>query len=66
MQETIEYLDKNNFHAAFAVLLKYYDKLYKQATSKRESGSIIMMNSDTCNAQINASILLKKNHDRKL
>lgn len=66
MQETIEYLDKNNFHAAFAVLLKYYDKLYKQATSKRESGSIIMMNSDTCNAQINASILLKKNYDRKL
>ena len=32
-----EYLEKNDYHASFEILLKYYDKLYLKSLKTREN-----------------------------
>ena len=58
MQQVIDFLDNKQLKDAFAVLLRYYDKAYDEATSKRNPDSIIRIATDTVDPETNARLLL--------
>ncbi|HZG01105.1 MAG TPA: tRNA 2-selenouridine(34) synthase MnmH [Chitinophagales bacterium] len=58
MQQAIDLLDKKQLKDAFAILLRYYDKAYDEATSKRKPDSIIRITTDTVDPETNAQLLL--------
>lgn len=58
MQQVIDHLDKKEIKDAFAILLRYYDKAYDEATAKRNPENIIRINTDTTDPETNAKLLI--------
>lgn len=57
-QNAIQFLNQNNFEAAFRILLQYYDKVYDMATAKRNMQTIQHLQCTNVNANENASLIL--------
>lgn len=62
----ISFLEENNIHGCFDVLLKYYDKLYRKGLENREEPkpNIMMILVETVNDVDNAREILKLNDGR--
>lgn len=58
MQQAVDHLDKKNFHEAFNILLKYYDKAYDEATSKRLPQNITRIPTNTIDAKHNSHLIV--------
>ncbi|MBX7140842.1 MAG: tRNA 2-selenouridine(34) synthase MnmH [Chitinophagales bacterium] len=54
-QHALRLFDEANFREAFAILLKYYDKVYAKATSQRNKNSVKPISSNTVEATVNAA-----------
>ena len=64
-----EYLEKDDYHASFEILLKYYDKLYLKSLKTRENTETeskekydnykVIVPSETVNAKVNAEKLIQ-------
>lgn len=57
MQQTLDYLDKNEFSEAFSILLHHYDKLYDQSLLKRDQQAITLVSSSKVDPFLNATLL---------
>jgi tRNA 2-selenouridine synthase len=55
----MEMLDANDFRGAFAILLKYYDKVYDKATATRSAGTVHAISLESTDAATNAQALLQ-------
>jgi tRNA 2-selenouridine synthase len=56
----LRYLEEDNFYECFRILLKYYDKYYERGLSKKESGSVIIIDAETVNSMVNSQLILNK------
>jgi tRNA 2-selenouridine synthase len=54
-QHALRLFDEANIREAFAILLKYYDKVYAKATSERIKNSVRPISSNTMDAAVNAA-----------
>ncbi len=57
-KEAIEAVDRNDFSTAIRITLEYYDKAYSYGLSKRKSGQIVFVDTDTDDTAINAGKVL--------
>ena len=57
-REALDAVEKNDFSSAIRVTLEYYDKAYSYGLSKRRSGQMIIIKTDTDDVEINAGKIL--------
>jgi tRNA 2-selenouridine synthase len=60
------YLTEGNYAEAFAILLHYYDKTYRESTAKRDPSKVHQLKTDTGNAQHNVNLIMNFLHEWKL
>jgi tRNA 2-selenouridine synthase len=56
----LAFLDENNIHGAFSILLKYYDKLYSKGLENRNNPKPLLKiyPSNKVDAYVNAALLI--------
>jgi tRNA 2-selenouridine synthase len=57
-KNTMQFLENNDLRSAFSILLKYYDKFYDRATSRRSPEKIEKISFDELNPALIASTLI--------
>jgi tRNA 2-selenouridine synthase len=57
-KEAIEAVDRNDFSTAIRITLEYYDKAYSYGLSKRKSGQVVFVDTDTDDTAVNAGKVL--------
>jgi len=57
-KEAIEAVDRNDFSSAIRITLEYYDRAYSYGLSKRKSGQVIFVDTDTDDTAVNAGKVL--------
>lgn len=63
----IEFLEQNNLESCFEILLKYYDKLYKNSLERKEGWKqkIQFINATSCNPKETATLILNQHEQLK-
>jgi hypothetical protein len=51
-------IDRNDFSTAIRITLEYYDRTYSYGLSKRKSGQVVYVDTDTDDTVINAGKVL--------
>lgn len=57
-KEAIEAVDRNDFSTAIRITLEYYDRTYRYGLSKRDTGQIVFIDTDTDDTGVNAGKVL--------
>jgi len=57
-KEAIEAVDRNDFSSAIRITLEYYDRAYSYGLSKRKSGQVVFVDTDTDDTAVNAGKVL--------
>ena len=57
-KEAIMAIDRNDFSTAIRITLEYYDRTYSYGLSKRKSGQVVFVDTDTDDTAVNAGKVL--------
>lgn len=59
-QQALEALDRNDYYETAVITLDYYDKFYLKGLERRDQNRVIVIESDTTDADINADLLIQR------
>ncbi|KAA9331529.1 tRNA 2-selenouridine(34) synthase MnmH [Hymenobacter busanensis] len=65
-KEALAAIDAGDMEKMVALALDYYDKTYTHGLENRRSASIVRVTSDTCDAAVNAELVLRATHEQRL